>query len=453
MNLLGRIASGLHDHWFRPARLSDLALVRIVVVSFQLLYFYPSLQAQFVRAAYPDQEFSPLPALKVLLLPLGEWGIRPDPTLIHAVWVGGIVFGVAALLGKYSNLSVFCFAVATTFLEAHRFSYGFVHHPQAPVVIILWALAFSPCGRRWSLDSLQWRLRFARESGELRRLDRDERDPFARWPLRTGQWVLAIGYFSAGTHKLLDGGLDWFRSSTLAFYLVQDGVRWEMPLGLFFSTVPELLVPLAVFTILFETTFFLAILLPGIAWAYVVSGAALHVGILLTMRAGFLQWVLAYVCFLGELRDRFPGSWIRTRIGSPQLSTVIIDGRCPLCVRTAVVLDYVDVRSSLSLIDLESRWEEVEEVAPGLDREEAVHRMHLVTPEGRIFGGFFAFRELARTLPLLWPLFPVFRAPLADRVGPKIYNWIAERRRDSPCGVEGCRVTPADAVTSGSLGA
>jgi hypothetical protein len=66
--------------------------------------------------------------------------------------------------------------------------------------------------------------------------------------------------------------------------------------------------------------------------------------------------------------------------------------------------------------------------------------MHVVGPDGRVLGGFHAFREMTRVLPLLWPLYPFAHAPFADRIGTRVYGLVASNRGRSPCGAEGCMV-------------
>ncbi len=444
---------GLDWHWFGRGTYRDLALVRMLVVGGHLLFFYPPLHRQLAYASAHADTFLPLPALKVLLLPLGEWGIRPDPTLIQAVWLVGIIAGIAGVLGKYTRLSLLVHAAASTFLVAHMYSYGTVHHPYGPLIIALWALAFSRCGRVWSLDDLRGRMdrALARSRFEPLRIE-DHTGPLARWPLLLIQSVLAIAYLSAGLSKLAAGGFDWFRSSTLAFYLVQDGLRQATPLGLTVAGYPTLLTITAIAVVLFELTFVLAVLIPRTAWVYVLIGLGMHIGILLTQGAPFLQWLLLYVAFLPALRSTFPVTYLTPRVrrwlpsGREPRWTVIYDGHCPLCIRTMVILDYLDPGDRLKQLDLERQWDQVTPLAPSLSREQARHAMHVVTPSGDVQQGFDAFRELTRALPLLWPLAPITHAPFARTIGTRIYAVVARgRARGAPCGVEGCavRVYPA----------
>lgn len=456
MNWLGRVRS-IDRYWFGDGSYRDLALVRIIVVAGHLLLFYPSLNRQLAYAAAHPDTFLALPALKVLLLPLGGWGIRPDPTLIQAVWVVGVVAGIAGVLGHYTRLSLFTHAAASTLLVAHGYSYGTVHHPPGPLIIALWALAFSRCGHVWSLDQLHGRVRWALARGRFEPLGPgDHRGPFARWPLLLTQWVLALAYLSAGMSKVVAGGIDWFRSSTLSYYLIQDGLRHSTPLGLTVAGYPTLLTIIAIVVVLFELSFVLAVLVPRTAWAYLLAGAGMHAGILLTQGAPFLQWLLLYVVFLPTLRTTWPGSavlrWLRRRLGSRATRrwAVVYDGYCPLCIRTMVVLDTLDITDRVRPLDIERQWAEAVGAAPTLTREEARHSMHVVTPTGRVHRGFFAFRELTRAIPALWPLAPLMHAPLADALGTRIYAVVARSRARTPCGADGCAIAPGAVVTTGT---
>ena len=454
---LRRLRRFLDQYWFGEGSYRDLAIARIVIIGGHLLFFYPPLSRQIDRAQAPPDTFSALPALKVLLLPLGEWGIRPDPTLIHAVWIVGILAGIAALAGKYTRLSLFTHAAATTLILAHYLSYGTVHHTRSLLVIALWALAFSPAGRVWSVDDLTQRVSDAVARGRfLRGAPERAFGPMARWPLLLIQWTLALAYFSAGMSKLIYGGLDWFRPSTLTFYLTQDAVRQDAPFGLMLTGFPEFLTAIAVGTVVFELLFFLAVIVPRTAWLFVLMGCGMHVGILLTMGAPFLTWSLLYVAFLPSLRATVQSSTLMSALRrrmpptrSREAWLVIYDGRCSLCIRSMTVLDYLDSGDRTEPVNFEREWDRVRTRAPSLTPEHARHAMQLLTPDGRRLEGFHAFRELTRIIPLLWPLAPVTHFPGANTIGPRVYEAVATRRsRVGPCATGACQVRPLRTTAS-----
>jgi hypothetical protein len=66
--------------------------------------------------------------------------------------------------------------------------------------------------------------------------------------------------------------------------------------------------------------------------------------------------------------------------------------------------------------------------------------MFAVTGEGRVYRGFFAFRRMLWASPWLAPLLLLFYAPGASLLGPRIYAWIARRRRSFGCAAPACGV-------------
>jgi hypothetical protein len=74
----------------------------------------------------------------------------------------------------------------------------------------------------------------------------------------------------------------------------------------------------------------------------------------------------------------------------------------------------LDLRRCLRYVDLEREWHRPASLAPAVTTEQARRAMHVMGPDGQVHRGFFAFRELARVLPPLWPLLPLFHAPFGD---------------------------------------
>jgi len=427
----------LERHWFAPASLDDLAIVRIVLVGAQLFVFLPSLDRQLWLLGTDPSLYVPIPTLKVMLLPFGGWGIRPDAAVLTALWYLGVLTGIAALLGTFTRLSLLGFAATNTLLIAHAYSYGQRHHPEAVMVMALWVLALAPVGARWSWDEIRSRVRASVRTGQFAPpLGTDAMSELARWPLRVIQWLLVLVYFSAGLSKLVSAGPDWLNGHTLTYYLVQDGLNKGVPLGLWLAEHPMAVRGLSVVALAFELSFAFAILVPRLTWGYVALGAVLHLGIWFTMQANFFQYIFVYVAFVETLRTRTP-----VRLATPASQrhwTVVYDGLCGLCVRSMVILDYLDLKRRLRSVDFERNWGTAAALIPDLTMERARHAMLVVTPDGRVHSGFFAFRAVARAVPLLWPVLPLFYAPLANRIGPWAYGQIASRRSRHVCSTSTC---------------
>ncbi len=456
----------LERHWFAPAPLSDLALVRIVLAGSQLISLLDSgpssLRGQLWLSHAPAERFVPLPVLKVLMLPFGPWGTRPDPMFLHAVWLGSVCFAVLAILGLYTRLALLLLAAGSTLLIAHSYSYGETHHAQALRIIALWARVLSPSGRALSVDAVRARVRGAMQFMRFEPVGAEMSDN-ARWPLRLIQWLLVLSYLSAAAFKLTLGGLDWLNGYTLAYYLVADAVRWgqeytSVPIGfrtaILIAHFPLLCAMIAAGALLFEATFSVAVLVPRTAWLYVLAGTLMHSGIYFLQRAPFFQFIALYIAFVGPIRETL-GARRARRLpsGARRRWTVVYDGLCPLCIRSMVRLDVLDVSDRLAYLDLEHDWPAITERVPSLTREDVRRAMHVIAPDGTVHRGFFAFRELSRAMPMLWPIAPIMYAPLASRVGPILYHRVARGRARLVCTAETCGAGHATMMEAGKAGA
>ena len=163
-------------------------------------------------------------------------------------------------------------------------------------------LGLSPSGRCYSIDS--W---IGRRSGHPDRWGPDAQMDTATWALRLVQCLLGLAYFSAGSGKLLHGGLAWMNGATLQTIVLTDYVRFGMPAGLWLIQSFWLCVAGAVTTIVVETFFFVAVFVAASRKYILTAGAALHAGIYLTMAAPFFTWITLYVVFADfeTLRRRF----------------------------------------------------------------------------------------------------------------------------------------------------
>lgn len=483
-----RVVRALDRHWFAPADLRVLAAVRIVLVGLMLsTMLFPGLlgslgisgvygfETQRWVLEFPDHSFVPIPTLKLLTAPFGDWGARPSALFIQVVLWLATASGFAALVGLASRTSMLCFAATTTLLTAHGYSYGELHHPQTLPTLALWALAVGPIGGAWAVDALRVRVRRARRElswQPVRHLDRT--DPLARLPIRTIQWLLVLAYLSAGLSKLDIGGLEWLNGYRILYHFAESAMTGSA-LAAFVGELPFSAATLALLSLMFELTFAVAVLVPRMTLPYVITGTFFHVGIYVLIRAPFVGWPLLYVVFIENLRRgrsaarRVQGAEQPNRLelapaGTGKAATlrppgpehapwtVYYDDQCPLCVRSMVILDALDVRRRLAYVG-------IGRIVPGVHDETATreragrtpsaredlspdalrHAMHVLDPRGGVHRGFFAFRALSRTLPPLWPVLPVLHLPGAAKVGSQVYARVARRRLRVTCRAGACR--------------
>jgi predicted DCC family thiol-disulfide oxidoreductase YuxK len=119
--------------------------------------------------------------------------------------------------------------------------------------------------------------------------------------------------------------------------------------------------------------------------------------------------------------------------------SIVYDGNCGFCRRSLLALRRLDARGAMVLYDSHDS-ETVAAKFPMLAGADFDNAMFAVTSDGRVFRGYFAFKQLLRKLPLAWPLLPVFYLPGVDRIGPSAYAWVARNRRRLGCESEVCEL-------------
>jgi predicted DCC family thiol-disulfide oxidoreductase YuxK len=110
---------------------------------------------------------------------------------------------------------------------------------------------------------------------------------------------------------------------------------------------------------------------------------------------------------------------------SPGQVTVIYDGNCGFCRRWVERIRRWDRDQRIGFLPYQSP--ELATRFPQVSRAECTQRIHLVEPEGPVFKGAAAGREVLRQLPggRLWVL--PLQVPGSMLVAERVYTWITKR--------------------------
>jgi predicted DCC family thiol-disulfide oxidoreductase YuxK len=279
-------------------------------------------------------------------------------------------------------------------------------------------MMFAPAGAALSLDRLM-RIARGKEEGEP--------EPRAPWAQRLIQCQLAFLYLYAFVWKVL--GSMWL-SGTAVYYTSRIAEFWRFKLPYVFEhiwtiklwTWATLVIELALGTLVWIKEFKYWVLLAGVL---------LHLGIDYTMNIPLFGYTMmgAYILFVEpeDLR-RFFG-WVTGRFNRAtkfeEPIPVLYDGKCSFCIRALNVVRRLDVLGRLEFFPMHEAA--TQEKFPDFDPKRGEKEMLVRTGSGWL-GGFFAFRYLARHLPLFWPILPLLFVGPVRTTGDRLYQRIAARR-------------------------
>jgi predicted DCC family thiol-disulfide oxidoreductase YuxK len=380
----------------------------------ELKMIFPRYRFSHEGSFFFDGFYMPLPGLEWLPVPSLVWYQRLEVLLMIAA-----VFFAVGLFTRAS--SIFIAAVYLYFFLLSQFNYR--HHIQVLVIVFV-VLAFSHCADHYSIDAY---LRGPTHPRPKRSI----------LPLRLLQVMVSILYFFSTTMKVLntDG---WITGKLMHVYYLQGSLsgdlvdwtnRWFIDpawapyhddfwrcTGFALGWVTILVEGLLIFGLWFRKT------RPWAIWL----GFMLHLGIDMTMSVSSFSmqmWVL-YVLFIDSQSGR---------------TVVLYDGTCPLCQRSTRWCNLLDWLRRVSWVNF--RNPEIRKQLPYLTSEELDAEMFVLTPEGRLYRGYNAWRRIAGLLPLTFLVTFMLYIPPIPQIGRAVYAWIAKHRYSwFHCKDETCRI-------------
>ena len=118
---------------------------------------------------------------------------------------------------------------------------------------------------------------------------------------------------------------------------------------------------------------------------------------------------------------------MRVALTSMSRLPVLFDGGCPMCRRTVRIIRALDWNDRLQFVDA-TNAEARAFFAPALTEAEIMIEMYVIDERGRLHGGFEGYLQIARVVPLMWPLGLVGRLPGFRQLGHAAYKVIAANR-------------------------
>ncbi|SRR5260370_40033168 len=120
---------------------------------------------------------------------------------------------------------------------------------------------------------------------------------------------------------------------------------------------------------------------------------------------------------------------------------IIFDGQCGFCIRSLRVVRALDIRAALRFHD--ANRAETLELFPELRGATLAEAMYAYVQGEVPHRGFYAFRRVLWSSPLMWPLIPLFYFPGVSFLGERVYAWVARNRNSFGCESDLCPLPAA----------
>ncbi len=429
--MVKRAWRALVDFWIAPIRAEPLALMRILTALGVLLSSLTSI-APNLSTFWFDEGIIPVSAGDEMMRLGDRFSILRGVTshaAIIAWFILWMISLVMLLIGWHTRIA--CIIAYVLGLSFNIRALWTLNGGDDVAVQLLFYLMLSPCGAAWSIDALRKRLKTYRdpETGFEKPDARPPADPvlIQPWAVRLMQIQLVIIYLLNGINKMNLAQTNDYLTGEAVYWALNDATLTRFAYDML--PAPMWLCRLLSWgTLLFEFGFVFLIFLPRVRPLLLWAGVLFHAGIFATMEIGwFSQLTLCYypVFIRGVTVASIPA--LMARRGAKEKYTVCFDTFCPVCRRSKFALELFDVGRRLAYMDIHDR-QAMEAALPDVSYTRALREMLVISPGGKVTGGFDAFRTVMRVLPAFWPLLPLVYLPGAAWIGRRIYKAVARNR-------------------------
>ncbi len=245
------------------------------------------------------------------------------------------------------------------------------------------------------------------------------------------QMQIASTYFYTALYKITGSG-NWLSDNPI-YYLMNyppEGVTKEFIFRGFFAAHPALCYTVGVVIVMME------ILLPFLLFIRrtrvfaIVMGFFFHILLIVTLHVPTIFFFLFPAQLLLFINPEVIVKWVeekRARHESEGQAKIIYDGHCQFCLASIEKLGIMDLFGYLKKIDFHE-VADAKTLHPYLTHELCRSQLHLIEPDGGLYGGFFVFRRLCFKMPMLYAILPVVYFPGMSIIGPLVYRWVAKNR-------------------------
>ncbi len=411
-----RIASLWRRGFLEERSSISLSLFRIAVALTTGFHVIPSLfnlEDNYYQTAFKifNGHFFP-PEIIVFVQKSPDWLVLVFAVLFYASWF-------FFLIGLWSRLSCIAMTLVCYYFYAlNSFHVGTLSWDI--LLVTLFLMCVTPYhGDYFSVDALR--------RGDPEAYKR-KRPYFLQ---RLLQLQIASTYFYTALYKVSGEG-NWITGNPI-YYLMNEpaaGVTKYFLLRDWFADKPQLCyaVGLAILVCEFLLPFLLFFRPARISAIYL--GTFFHIVLILTLDVPAIFFFLFPPQLFLFINPENIVAWIEQKrwLNSRSIQNLVVfDGHCGFCRASIEKLLVADLFGCLKPVDFHQAGD-LKQLHPELTKEKCMSQFYLIEPDGKLYGGFAAFRRLCSKLPMFYPLILFVYLPGMGVVGPKVYQWVAKNR-------------------------
>jgi predicted DCC family thiol-disulfide oxidoreductase YuxK len=102
---------------------------------------------------------------------------------------------------------------------------------------------------------------------------------------------------------------------------------------------------------------------------------------------------------------------------------IAYDNACRFCTSAKVDVEKIDRKKKLNWVGIKN----FDNKKYNLNKKELLNEMHLIDGKN-IYKGYYAWKQIAKRIPLMYPLYLISLIPGVDFIGKLIYRWVSKHR-------------------------
>ena len=386
-----------------------------IIGIFRILYGIVAFQEILFLLYFNHLIFDPIPYIDV------EFPMIPLFLCLWLVVAGWLVVGYRSQFSIVANYLLWIVFVNFTPMQ-RDFDGGF----DLFMIGVGFFLIFMPIGRAVSVDNLLYKLQYKYKDKPL--LPTTASALCLLLPVLV---CLGFLYFDSAIHKMFAehwrNGLGGWLPSSMPYYVSALDLSWMLNSELLQKSIGYLI-------LVFQFSFIFLFYRRRFRPFFLFVGAGLHFGITISFNI--------YPFGLGMLSVyilMIPFSWWQACANKlvhklPQL-TVFYDGDCPLCNRTAIVINHFDIFRGVEFKDLQTQAHTAKELQ-AYDEQVLLSDLYALDRQGNVYAGVDTYAQIFAKMRYLLIVSWCLHLPGVYQLAKAIYRRIADKRErvcDSSC--------------------